>query len=116
VDTRTLLLISIHALVWSATYIYVVILQDFLFQSTHSYGVRQPQSARQDMTLEISIHALVWSATRTLGIFLDPFRISIHALVWSATVNDVRGRGLIEISIHALVWSATVLLHHLIPD
>ncbi len=59
------LLISIHALTWSAT--------DFDY---YRY-----------LYLGISIHALTWSATKRAIIKVQGVTISIHALTWSATSN-----------------------------
>ncbi len=79
----------------------------FVFQSTHSRGVR-PHHQFMDEELErISIHALTRSATSSLSEYLTESIISIHALTRSATMvldNDFLEE---EISIHALTRSAT---------
>ncbi len=121
--------ISIHALLWSATYwdkswidfnrflsthSCGVRLEQFWeiyptkrFLSTHSCGVRPLLTAAQKQLPQISIHALLWSATALARQLKSWETISIHALLWSATIGFSIHDSDTEISIHALLWSAT---------
>ena len=79
-----------------------------LFQSTHSHGVRRHLNDSEDCPSLISIHALTWSATIGRSRVNAEAWISIHALTWSATRKGKELRTLdSQISIHALTWSAT---------
>ena len=57
------MVISTHALTWSATMTMCLQSDWFLFQLTHSRGVRQLQFGIFAMRMGISTHALTWSAT-----------------------------------------------------
>ena len=126
------MVISTHALTWSATVAMCVQGDWFLFQLTHSRGVRQLQFGIFAMRMGISTHALTWSATinhlpprpkkkpfqlthsrgvRLLAVPLLPeANISTHALTWSATMRGMLSEPSMVISTHALTWSATVAM------
>ena len=54
--------VSIHAPVWGATYVLMLVLTIYRFQSTHPCGVR-PGDYVIAMVDHVSIHAPVWGAT-----------------------------------------------------
>ena len=104
-DSKTIV-ISTHALTWSATSWIRINSRNPIFQLTHSRGVRQlyldslcdPDNFNsrthvecdigQKIELifrEISTHALTWSATCPLSSWSACDTISTHALTWSAT-------------------------------
>jgi len=85
------IVISIHALTRSATssqfsMSYVL----FIFQSTHSQGVRRLVVCIDTDDRSISIHALTRSATLDRQWYLTLAKISIHALTRSATILNVK--------------------------
>ena len=85
-NVNDLTIISIHALLWSATALFFVSPQLIpRFQSTHSCGVRHWLTSNDVLGVGISIHALLWSATERFSESVKRFDISIHALLWSAT-------------------------------
>ena len=79
----------------------------FRFQSTHSRGVRRNIATCCLVYHHISIHALTRSATtQNKWDSIIPL-ISIHALTRSATINIGNTDAFSMISIHALTRSAT---------
>ena len=85
-DVETQLLISTHALTWSATFrnCYAVFGKIDFNSRAH---VERDQNVMNTMKMvKISTHALTWSATRSLKTMRDgKLYISTHALTWSAT-------------------------------
>ena len=122
--------VSIHALTRSATFTEHSAMTGFLFQSTHSRGVRlrltrqaqrykkrfNPRTHEEcdlswgvihKVTRFVSIHALTRSATSASSMVRLRIRVSIHALTRSATVTFDFLSNKQKVSIHALTRSAT---------
>ena len=129
-----MVIISIHAPVWGATYADVVYAGDG-FISIHApvWGATSTVERQSIVSTVISIHAPVWGATYKkfeISLLHQKFQstlpcgerppllpvlvlirvISIHAPVWGATRDKFHNFIRRQISIHAPVWGATRIL------
>ena len=110
--SRESLIISTHALTWSATTVLFRRWTKVKFQLTHSRGVRLEARLCPRNALEISTHALTWSATAHLlekGHAKRDFNSRTHVECDLILQNSSRTH---RISTHALTWSATPCIRH----
>ena len=112
IDTIGTRPVSIHAPVWGATVLILMMSVKPRFQSTHPCGVRpRLMRALQGMKAFQSTHPC---GVRQIQIAkLADWRVSIHAPVWGATISEKVLRNKVDVSIHAPVWGATSRLDRL---
>ena len=82
------LIISTHALTWSATGLCLVVVMSGLHFNSRAHVERDIIKVFDFQQVHISTHALTWSATDNVVSVTICQLISTHALTWSATLVD----------------------------
>ena len=105
--SKDTIIVSIHALVWSATH-YNVLAKCRMFHSTRGHGARHGREL-------VGILNKQFQSTRPHGARLghlqtqqNRYSVSIHAPAWGATFLNVVVDLLDGVSIHAPAWGATI--------
>jgi len=101
-------MISIHALLWSATTNRLVEAGKIMDFNPRTPVECDNFTGQKAVKLDdFNPRTPVECDNSPLSIKVESLQISIHALLWSATLPALTPRAGEKISIHALLWSAT---------